>query len=415
MHQSFHPIQPAQHPNGHLHPRIETWLAHIRMLAEEIGPRGSTTPAERKGAEYCLKVLQDLGLEPSMDAFKSARSIYQPHLLASVVLLLAFILYPLAGRLTATVAAVISLVALTSELLELGFRDNLWRKLVAKGDSQNVVASLPPAGEHLQDLILIGHIDSHRTPLIFRSSNWVAAYKIFTTLAFAAFFGQVILYFLGALMQWPWIWPLTILSAVSAILLAALCLEADRTPFSAGANDNASAVGMVLTLAEHFLTEPLKNTRLWLVCTGCEEVQHYGAIDFFRRYRSQFKNPRAIAFEMLGCAGPAWLEKEGIIVPFNSDPDMVRMAQDLAYQYPEWGAYPTQINGGNTEMADALRNGIPAITLMGLTRQGDGPYWHMLSDTVDKMNPSVLSKVFPFTLEMIRRLDEKKWVDPGKA
>ena len=31
------------------------WLEHVRVLAEEIGSRGSTTEEERHGAEYCQK------------------------------------------------------------------------------------------------------------------------------------------------------------------------------------------------------------------------------------------------------------------------------------------------------------------------------------------------------------------------
>jgi hypothetical protein len=102
-------------------------------------------------------------------------------------------------------------------------------------------------------------------------------------------------------------------------------------------------------------------------------VQHYGAIDFFRRHRNELRHPVVIAFEMLGCAGPAWLTKEGIVVPFHADRNLVALAEQLAAQHPEWGAYATRINGGNTEMADALRVGIPAITLTGMTPQGDAP------------------------------------------
>ncbi len=148
----------------------------------------------------------------------------------------------------------------------------------------------------------------------------------------------------------------------------AMCIQADRTPFTAGANDNASAVGLVLTLAETLRSAPLQHTRVWLVCTGCEEVQHYGAIDFFRRHRDALQRPTAIAFEMLGCDGPSWLTREGIVVPFHADPGLVRLAEEIAAQRPELGAYPAQINGGNTEMADALRLGIPAITISGQTR-----------------------------------------------
>ena len=123
----------------------------------------------------------------------------------------------------------------------------------------------------------------------------------------------------------------------------AMCIQADRTPFTAGANDNASAVGLVLTLAETLRNTPLRHTRVWLACTGCEEVQHYGAIDFFRRHRDALKQPTAIAFEMLGCAGPSWLTREGIIVPFRADPGLVNLAEEIAAQHPELDAYPARL------------------------------------------------------------------------
>ena len=133
---------------------------------------------------------------------------------------------------------------------------------------------------------MIGHIDSQRTPIVFSTLRWLAAYKTFTTVAFVLFAAQTVLYLLGTLTGWPWIWPLTGLSAVGALLLMAMCIQANRTPFTAGANDNASTVGLVLTLAETLRNSPAASyARVWLACTGCEEVQHYGAIDFFRRHR----------------------------------------------------------------------------------------------------------------------------------
>ena len=80
---------------------IETWLAHIRALAVDIGPRGPTTEGERRGAAYCAEVFRRLGLAPQVEGFTGARSIFQPYLVAAGALLLAFVLYPLAGRASA--------------------------------------------------------------------------------------------------------------------------------------------------------------------------------------------------------------------------------------------------------------------------------------------------------------------------
>lgn len=201
-------------------------------------------------------------------------------------------------------------------------------------------------------------------------------------------------------------------SAVSAILLAAMCFQADNTPFTAGANDNATAVGMVLTLAGRLAAKPLEKTRVFAVVTGCEEVQHYGMIDFYRRHRAEMKNPRALVFEMLGCAGPAWEIQEGIIVPFKSDARLVAAAQRLSAAHPEWKAYPTSISGGNSELSDAVRFKVPAITLFGLKPDGGAPYWHQPQDTFDKMDPDVLERTWEFTWALVQEIDRSS-VDPA--
>ena len=384
---------------------VQTWLEHVRILSVEIGPRGSTTEGERLGAEYCRSAMEKLGLKAVLEPFNSARSIFLPHLLASLLMLTAFALYPLTGRLSAALAFGISLVSIASQLLELGFKDNLFRRIVPKGQSQNAVALIPPASEHRQDLVLIGHIDTQRTPLIFRSKAWVDAYKNFTTVAFVLFAFQVLVFLLGWLFQWSWIWYAAIPSVVCALLLGAMCIQADLTPFTPGANDNATAAGLVLALAEQFQQTPLQHTRLFLACTGCEEVQHYGAIDFFQRHRSEMRNPKALVFEMLGCAGPAWLTREGIIVPFRADPDLLQTVERLSQEHPEWGAYPASISGGNTEMADCLRFNVPALTLFGLTPDGDAPYWHQAGDTFDKMDPEVMARAYDMALTLIQEID----------
>ena len=59
-------------------------------------------------------------------------------------------------------------------------------------------------------------------------------------------------------------------------------------------------------------------------------------------------------------------------------------------------------------MADALRLGIPAITLTGMTPDGNAPYWHQVGDTYDKIDPEVLARALAFTSAFIRALDERE-------
>jgi len=387
------------------HPQVSTLLKHVRALSVEIGPRGSTFDGEHRGAEYVRDEYERIGLDPVWEEFRSARSIFLPHILASLIMLLAFAIFPLGGRTSAILAALFSLLVVVNELLELGFKDNFFRRIVPKAGSQNVFTVIPPAGEHKRDLVLVGHIDTQRTPIFFRSPRWVRIYNNFVTVIFITYIIQVVLYTLAIFLPHSWIWAATIPSAICAVIMAAFFIEADLSPFTAGANDNATAVGMVLTLAEELKRQPLRHTRVFAVCTGCEEVQHYGMIDWYRRHLAELRSPRAVVFEMLGVDGPAWLTREGIIVPFKPDPELASACEELASAHPEWGAYPAGISGGNTEMADAVRAGVPAITLFGLTRDGVAPYWHQMEDTFDKMKPEVLQRTWDFTRALIEEID----------
>lgn len=395
---------------------VRVWQEHIRVLAEEIGPRGSTTPEERRAAEYCAQVMTRLGLSPAVEPFTSARSSYRLHFFVALSMVLSFAIYPLAGRISAGVAALVASVGLYSEIMEMLFRDNPLRLLTPEGPSQNVVATVSPRAEHRQDLVLIGHVDTNHTPLIFSSTRWVDFWRIFATTTFASFCMQTVLYIVGTLAQWPWIWPVTTVSGVLGVMLAVFCYQAELTPFSAGANDNATGAGMVLALAGHLQAEPLQHTRVWLVNTGCEEVKHYGATDFFERHRAELHNPFALVFEMLGRDGPAWVTGERVIYPFSfyADPGLIALVERVAARHPEWGAHGTSVSGGNTEMVDPIRAGIPAISFFGIGPEGTrfgyrGPelYWHQVGDTYDKIDPDVLTSTYAFTWAFIQATDER--------
>ena len=384
---------------------LSTILQHIHSLAVDIGARGSTTDGERRGAEYCRNVFSGLGLQPVMETFTSGRSIFLPHLYASILYLVSFGLFAVGSPLVRWIAALLSLLTLAEELLELGFQDNIYRWFMPKGGSQNVQAVVAPAGEYRQDLVLIGHIDTQRTPLIFSTARWVNVYKNFTTVAFVLFALQGIIYLLGAILGLGWVWYPSILSAICALVLAAICIQADATPFTAGANDNASSVAMVLALAEELSRNPLQHTRVTCLCSGCEEIEHFGAITFFKNHRSELRNPKGLVFELLGCAGPGWLTREGIIIPFHSDPQLRQMVEKISDSHPDWGAYPVKISGGISEMADCVRAKVPAITIFGLEKNGDAPYWHQVGDTYDKIDRQVLRKTHALTWELIQEID----------
>jgi hypothetical protein len=349
---------------------------------------------------YCEQTLRELGLRPEEDRFASSGSVFRPHLVAGAGILLAFALY----RASPWAAAALMVFVLVSEVLELTLRPNLLQRVPPLRPSRNVYAVLHPPGQVKRDLILMGHVDTQRTPLIFSSPGWFKFYRIYSTLAFLSFALMAVAYVGGAAAGWQWVWPASSVAAAFAAVLVAICIQAELSPHTAGANDNATAAGLVLTLAEEMAANPPDGLRVWFVCTGCEEALHEGARAFYTRHRGEMVDPVAVVLEMLGCSGPAWLESEGIVLRIASDKRLRAAAAGVAAGHPELGAYPAQLSGGVTEMADALLTGIPAITVIGLTREGKAPYWHLTSDTADKMVPEAMERNLQFVRLLLRDL-----------
>ena len=130
-----------------------------------------------------------------------------------------------------------------------------------------------------------------------------------------------------------------------------------------------------------------------------------GPLTFSARHKSELTDPKAVVLESLGCAGPSWSLGEGFVLPLSPDPGLLDLAEKVAGEHPELEAYPSRVSGGVTEMTDALRAGVPAMTFMGLTRENELPYWHQPADTVDKIDADILGRNYAFVWHYIQALD----------
>ncbi|HEX6385229.1 MAG TPA: M28 family peptidase, partial [Anaerolineae bacterium] len=247
-------------------------LAHVRHLVETIGPRGSATPAEREAARYVEAELVKLGLPVTVQRFRSPTSAWLPFAYVWAIALIAALLAPWFNPVSGVLAAALCLLALWWLLGELNLKDTPLRLLLPHGESQNVIGRLPPQGVATQRVVLVGHLDSHRTPYFHQTQQRNA---ILSRLLISAALGLVVnavIFILVAFTGWVWLYlaavPFTLLHLVGLIIT----LQVDRTPYSPGASDNASAVATVLTLAEHLVRQPLRHTELWFLFSGCEEV-----------------------------------------------------------------------------------------------------------------------------------------------
>ncbi len=388
-------------------PRVGRCLEHVHHLAAVIGPRGSTTESEAEAAAYARVVLERAGLEPRVERFQSAVSQWRPFALAATLSLLAVALYPLAGRVTAILSTLIAASTLASAYLELNFSPNPLRWLLPKRPSQNVWALIPPANTPRRRVVLVGHLDTHRTPFVFGSPARLKVFGVLVAGAFASMAALVILYIVGAVVQSNLLYIISMAPTVVLVLVLLMTVQADATPYTAGANDNATGAAVVLALAERLQQEPLANTEVWALNSGCEEVGCYGAAAFVREHREELGDAYFIALDSVGGpgTGPCYITREGMTIPYRSDASLVALAEGIAAERPDLGAYPHVMSLGFTEGAIGIKSGLRSLTFVNLTPDGILPYWHRPDDVFENVDPDVLARTQEFLWELLQRLD----------
>ena len=384
-------------------------IDHVRYLAETIGPRGSTTPKEAEAARYAAEVLDRVGLKPTTEAFASARSSYYPYALFAGLLLVGELFFWFAGGWGAAAALILGVVALGSVLLELAFRPNPLRWILPKGSSQNVWARIEPSGEAREQIVLLGHLDSHRTPLLFSTDSWLRLFKTLVPLGLVSAVILIIVFLIGTFALTTSLRLLSLPFTLVILAVLVLTLQADYSPYTAGANDNATGAGIVFSLAERLKAQPLAHTAVWAMLSGCEEVGCYGAEAFAQEHWRELGRAVWVTLESAGGRGATvgYLTQETFLLTSRSDPQLLALAEGIAKRRPDLDACAHSFQGAYTEGAIGAKYGLRVFTLLGFNRGGQLPGWHRPTDVMENLDQAVLEHGEEFMWEMLGEIDRQ--------
>lgn len=400
-----------QEPIGYVWEAVE----HIRVLAEEVGGRGSCTAAEQQAAEYAAGQLLAVGGEQvRVETHRGAPSTYRPYALAFAVALLGSALawlVPLlpdgGGRLMLAAAAVLNGMGAGGMLAETDLAGNWLRRVLPRAVGHNCVGIVGPGGEVRRRAVLCAHLDSHRTPIFYSSRTWYALFSLLVGAAVASMALAAVVYGVGAAAGWAWVRWVGLAAAGVQVLALALCLHADRTPFSPGANDNATGVGTILAVAHRLAAEPLAHTEVWLAFTDCEEVGAYGMAAFLDAHAAEL-GPEAVyvILDQVGVGRVRYLTADGLIRKHKTHPRAVELAGRASGLLPELQVR-TQIGLAYTDALVATKRGLVALTIDTLPAPGAGDaiHWHRMSDVVARVEPQALQDVHRFTWQVLQLID----------
>lgn len=389
-------------------------LKHVEYFASTLGARGSTTEGERRGHQYAKQTLEGLGYPAQWEEFYSPTSGWHPFALAFALMLLATALFvSLGGKANSAIGAlaafIIAFITVVSFFMQITFRDNPLRWFLPVAKSQNVWALAKAKGNATKRVVLTGHVDTHRTALAMQSELLWKIFQLLTTVSAVANIGLLVLFAIGIVNPDPLL--RNIAAGLSVILLVGLVftLQPDLSPYVKGGNDNATGAATVLAFAERLRNEPLQNTDVFLINTGCEEVGCYGVIDWIKRHAAtDAPNAYYVVLDNIGGKGSEvnYLLEETVLLPVRSDAGLVAVAQSVARQMPELGATAWRYKGLYSEMSLCAVNGQKALGLLNFDPKTKmPPRFHTAADDFQNVDPQVLDKSEKFAWAILQHID----------
>jgi hypothetical protein len=379
---------------------------HLAHLTQQIGCRGSCTAAEKQAADYAVEQLQAFGVRDlRAEPFCGAASAYDRYALAFGVAVFGILLgLAWTERMADLMAAGLCALGLWGLLAESDFSPNWTRWIIRDRPSQNVVCLLPGHNPG-KAVVLTAHIDTHRTPVFNSTRAWQRAYRLAFRASLGCLAAATLISLLPALLGVDWLGWLAIFPAFVLGFGLLAFVQADRTPFSPGAYDNASGVASVLALAERLVEQPLANTAVWIALTGCEETGAAGMAALLQAHRSDWRDAIIVNLDQMGLRRLYVRLYEGLIVRRGPCPAMLDLFREVQGSLPYLDHFerPSQ---GFSDAAVAYKQGFHALSL-GSAPAADGAqiHRHRMSDTVEHIQSAGLRDAHTFVWALLQAVD----------
>lgn len=288
------------------------------------------------------------------------------------------------------VAPALSLLGLRKLGLALGAVESDLRleplsRLFSRKASQNVVAEIEASVKERRTLVIVSHLDSSRSGLLFHPLVTPHLRRL-TALVFVAVG-------LRAIRRAE--------RSSAAVLATGLALLAEREIRGEdvpGANDNASGVAVATAFALEVAANPLRETRVVFLAVGCEESGLAGMRSFLESHAGEWEE--WIFLNLDGVGAPAtlrYLPREGVGRIYKADPGLVSVCAAIARERDDVGLRAAERLVGLTYDATAvMARGGRAITLSA--QDSSIPNYHTADDVPENLDPDVLARA----LEAVR-------------
>ena len=394
-------------------PAPPSWLAQeLAAVVHELAgyERPSASQGERRAAEWIAGHLRQLGLPARVEVERAHGGYWWPlGLLNGGVALAGFAARRSHTRWARLLAAGLGVGAAVAIWDEVG-GGRLWfrRAALPHRDTFNVVAEAgDPDGA--ETLVVVAHHDAAHSGLVFHpalprlfAERFPAAHERASQsvpIMYATWLGPVMVG-LGSILGRA---GLTRAGSLLGACAAGAMLDIGRSEVVPGANDNLSAVAVLVALARSLAERPVDGARVLLVSTGSEESFMEGMQGFMRRHGATL-DPARTTVLCLECVGSPMLtlvEAEGMLRmrPYSDDARR-RLAE--AAESVDVDLVRGLRTVAATDALIALRRGYDAVTLASVDETKFPSNYHWSTDTPENLDWATMERAFAVADQFLR-------------
>jgi Peptidase family M28 len=201
--------------------------------------------------------------------------------------------------------------------------------------------------------------------------------------------------------------------AAGCALGAAVFADVARSPISPGANDNLTAVAVLVALAERLRARPVEGLRVLLVSCGAEEVLQGGIHGFAARHFPALDRRRTwfVNLDTVGSPRLILVEGEGTIV---MEDYFDRTFRDLVARAADNAGAPLRRWMRSRASTDAVipsRAGYPTVTLTSTDRYKALSNYHRMTDTAANVDYRTVFHALTVTEAVAGQLAVDPWAE----
>jgi len=207
-----------------------------------------------------------------------------------------------------------------------------------------------------------------------------------------------------------------VLAGVAACLIeTAIFADVARSPIVPGANDNLSAVAVLVALAERLRADPVEGLRVLLVSCGAEEVLQGGIYGFAARHFPALDRERTwfLSLEAVGSPELVMVEGEGPVVMEDYHD---RSFRDLVARAADRADAPLRRGMRARNSSDAVipsRAGYPIAMLASMDHNKALCNYHQMTDTPENLDYTTVCQALVVAEATARELARSPWI--GRA